>query len=231
MAVAALAAASTAFASLGAATTAPVSPYSYTGWCATPNPEACPSPFNPYRRPPFLQPARVLSDLAYAAFEVWLQSEGTPLPKLGVDIEVRQSGAKGNGLFALRPFEEGEVVARYSGTRATYTEFMAAWEAGLTSGDYLAVSYGSGDGEGDDAQYVDATDASASAIGRYANHNVRKQNAQLCSSDEFGFGLEFIMTTKAVPAGGEILLDYGREYWDCKLGVWPTPQRLAVDFA
>jgi len=227
--VAAVAAAATGVASMAPAPTA----YSYAGWCPTPRPEARPGLLNPYRRPPFLQPARVASDLAYASFLLYLESEGMPMPKVGVDVEVRESGTRGNGLFALRDFEEGEMVARYSGTRAKYSEFMAAWEAGLTSGDYLAPSYASGDesDEGDDVQYVDATDPSTSAVGRYANHNVRKQNAQLCSSDEFIGGVEFVLTTRPVPAGAEFFLDYGRAYWDCKLGAWPTPQRLAVDFA
>lgn len=203
--------------------------YSYSGWCPTPRPEACPGLRSPYRRPAILQPARIASDLGYLRLTAYLESAGTRMPTLGVDVAVRACGDKGKGLFALRTFAPDEVVARYSGVRATYSEFKAAWEAGLTSGDYLAPSYTSG--EGSEVRYVDATDASASAIGRYANHNVRRRNCELCNTDKFLGGVMFLMTTKPVAAGEEFLLDYGREYWDCKLGAWPTPQRLSVDFA
>merc|ERR1712228_697489 len=103
---------------------------------------------------------------------------------------------------------------------------MKAWENGVTSGDYLSAS---AIGEGENAEYVDGTSTSSSALGRYVNHSLRRQNADLCSI-KFGFsGVEFVQATKDVRAGQEFFIDYGPEYWDAKLGEGFSPQRLAVD--
>lgn len=119
------------------------------------------------------------------------------------------------GLFALRDFEEGEIVARYSGVRASYSTFMQAWESGLTSGDYLCES---AIGDGDDELYVDGSAAECSALGRYVNHSVRRKNADLCSNEFASFGVEYVQADRRVAAGREFFIDYGREYWDAKLG-------------
>jgi len=206
-----------------AAAAAPSAP-PFTGWNMQPKAASAVGLLSPYRRPAALQPLRLCSDLASLA---WLASEGILLPRLGEDIQLLPSQGRGKGLFAARDFEDGAIIARYSGVRAPYEAFEAAWESGLTSGDYLL---GAGVGE-ESTVYVDGTRAEDSALGRFVNHSVRLRNAALCCTEFASFGVEYVQTTRRVRAGEEFFVDYGSEYWDVKMGEWPlSPRRLAVDF-
>jgi len=198
--------------------------YTYSGWCPTPRPAAELSVLSPYKRPAALQPLRLASEVVAAAY---IASQGCEVPKLGEDIELRSSPGRGQGLYALRDFEPGELVAQYSGVRATYAEFQRAWEHGVTSGDYLFESRVGEGGEGQ--QFVDATRDRGCALGRFVNHSVRKKNTDLVSLPLLS-GVEYVQTTRLVKAGEEFFTDYGTDYWDTKLGPWPTPQRLVIDF-
>ena len=45
--------------------------------------------------------------------------------RLGTDVEVKPSGKKGNGLFAMRSIEEGIVIGRYNGELLTDEQYEA----------------------------------------------------------------------------------------------------------
>ena len=64
-------------------------------------------------------------------------AEGAPIAALGVDIAVKPSWGKGQGLFALRDFAEGEFVCQYSGAIKSEKEFEEDYFSGRTSGDYV----------------------------------------------------------------------------------------------
>ena len=183
---------------------------------------------SPYRRPTLLQPRRLLAE-TYALYgETVMRSVGQPVGKVGVDIEIREAGRRGKGLFALRDFAPNELVARYSGVVATENEYLEAFDAGLTSGNYIASC-------ADDGSLVIDSDRTDTALGqgagRYVNHSRLWQNCAIVSftvggrgnSDsvrdqmnpgETPTGAAYIKTTRAVKAGSEFLTDYGPAYWD-----------------
>ena len=179
---------------------------------------------SPYRRPLGLQPRRLAAE-AYALYgEAFM---GLPVGRLGVDIEIRDTQTRGKGLFALRSFEPGELVARYSGVICTRAEFREAWRADLTDGVYAIKA--SSDGE----IVMDAEDPATSGAGRYVNHSRLWCNCAFRSFTNDDEGLEpsgvcYIQTTRAVAAGSEFLFDYGADYWSGSEYNWLT--RLATDY-
>merc|ERR1719254_391419 len=48
--------------------------------------------------------------------------------RLGTDLELKQSGSKGQGLFAARLIEEGSLIGRYNGMLLTEDEYEAKLE-------------------------------------------------------------------------------------------------------
>ncbi|KAL3912956.1 MAG: hypothetical protein SGPRY_008155, partial [Prymnesium sp.] len=114
----------------------------------------------PYSRPPALravQPLRWASDACARALL-------KPGPLLGRDLQVRPSPGRGQGLFALRPFDEGEFIVRYTGILCSIEEFNAGFKAGQTSGDYIFLI-------GDSNLLIDAEDPEQSSAARYINHS------------------------------------------------------------
>jgi len=174
---------------------------------------------SPYRRPAFLQPRRYLADAYVLQGELAMSLSGRPPAVMGKDVEVRDAGRRGLGLFAMRDFEEGEIVTRYSGIFATEDEYQEAFYAGLTEGRYIAKVDLAG------SVVMDAERASETPSGhggRYVNHSRLWANTRITSftvdspwkpGEEVPTGAVYIMTTKAVKAGSEFLTDYGDGYW------------------
>lgn len=185
---------------------------------------------SPYARPPVLQPLRLASDATAALMQAILRAGGRPIPQLGVDIEVRSVGELGDGLFALRPFAPGELVARYSGVVSSREEFGSAFLTGRTSGSYVVTSQ--------TGKVVDAEDIGASSafvgLGHLINHSLRRRNCEVCDIalvNSIPAGVMHVQTTKAVQAGEQLFLDYGSGYWDDRLGSSRLSlQRLKVDW-
>ena len=186
---------------------------------------------SPYRRPAYLQPRRLFAE-AYALYgQAVFARNGVPLATLGVDTEIRETERRGKGLFALRDFEPGELVARYSGVIATREQYHEAWYEGRTSGRYTAKVTADG------SVVVDAE--SASCPGRFVNHSKLWKNCEITSfcmgaeDDEQPTGLCFIATTAPVAAGSEFLVDYGDDYWRSEAAVPGVPRflrRIQVDY-
>jgi len=154
------------------------------------------------------------------------------MPALGVDIQTRSCGSIGDGLFALRPFKEGELVTRYTGLRCSPAEYGVAFAFGRTSGNYT-VDIGD--------KIIDAENVARNAPGPLAgaghliNHSTRRRNCEvkpinwLPGIDSF---VLHVTCTRPVAAGEEFLLDYGIGYWNYRFkgARLLSLQRLAVDW-
>lgn len=113
-------------------------------------------------------------------------------------LAVRASPLGGRGLFALRPFQPGATVCEYTGERVddrTLERRYGRWTAPYA----LRPSRGLA---------IDA--ACLRGVGSLANHApAREANAAYREGPP---GRVFIVATRPIPPGTEILVDYGREY-------------------
>ena len=187
---------------------------------------------SPYRRPTLLQPRRLLAEFYAAYGEAVLASRGIRIGKLGEDFEIRDAGRRGRGLFALRDFEDDEVVTRYSGIVATVAEYREAFDAGLTTGTYIA------NGNSDGSLVLDSEKAETvlgEGPGRYVNHSKLWANCIISvftlgpEGDQFSTGAAYIRTNRPIKAGDEFLTDYGSTYWDSEFSRFDV-QRFMIDY-
>jgi hypothetical protein len=120
------------------------------------------------------------------------------------DLHVGPGRLNGRGIYASRPFEEGEVVVSYELRRLTREEYLA-----LPAEERLFVhSYG-----GERWLYP--------APARYANHDDRPNTRQ-----DFDRGCDIAL--RRIEAGELITLD-AREETDRELGTFLVAYRRAVD--
>lgn len=178
-----------------------------------------------YARPALLkriEPVRWASDVAWATS--CLISSRTELA-LGRDVEVRPSGGKGQGVFALKPIGKGQLIGRYQGIVRSDYDYSVAYEHGLTSGAYI-MTLG-------DTWVLDGDDEERSAWTRFVNHSKRKANCAsymlTISPLEQRLNCVYFEATRDIASGEEILVDYGEEYWDSRIGRWSL-NRLAIDY-
>ena len=139
--------------------------------------------------------------------------------KRDVDVEVRPNRL-GNGLYAMRAFEPGDLIERYTGQLMSGSSF----EAGDSDGHY-AMILSSGD-------VVDGADPERSNFVRYINHSVRKAN---CKTEDMvdtltGAVAVYVTVEKPIRPGDELFMDYGVQYWDSMGLARLSPQRLMVDY-
>lgn len=130
---------------------------------------------------------------------------GPPPPPHGDDerdgTQVRASlvpGA-GLGLFALRPFEAGDLVGEYAGDLLTF------WQQQRTP-DWTYVAAAGPD------RFVDAGPY-PHVKARYINHHFDPDriNARYVDAPDHRI---FVHTTRRIAAGEEIYADYGPRYWN-----------------
>ena len=124
--------------------------------------------------------------------------------RLGTDVEVRPSGKKGNGLFAMRSIEEGSVIGRYNGELLTDEQY----EVRLQESDDGEGMYVMGLGNG---YVIDGEDPSKSTFVRYMNHSRRRANCraeEVVDTDVSGpFAAVAVMAERDIAAGEELLFD------------------------
>jgi uncharacterized protein len=125
----------------------------------------------------------------------------TPLNHLYVDNSSIPSAGK--GLFTSEDIEKGEIVTEYTGDITT-------WEQVRHDASNLYIYFVNDD-------YVINAKEHPDAIARYANdaHGLTRipglhNNAKFVNIN----GKIFIKTTKLIRAGNEILVDYGKAYWE-----------------
>ena len=126
-----------------------------------------------------------------------LQGNIGPSCLLGRDVEVR-SNSMGNGLYASRDLEMGQVIGRYWGKTMSPSEFEKSSSTGLYA---MALSQG---------LVVCGDDEKRSGFCRYINHSKRKQNCQAVEYESELAGIPlaavYIETAKDVPAGSELFI-------------------------
>lgn len=121
-------------------------------------------------------------------------------------VEVRHStlpGA-GKGLFAKHFIPKGSRILEYKGKVTTWKEVEGA------DGHNAYIYYVKRD------HVIDAS-RHPKALARYANdaRGLHRMKGILNNADYVEDGLRvYIESKKDIQAGGEILVDYGREYWD-----------------
>lgn len=191
---------------------------------------------SPYRRPMVLQPRRVLAELCVLFGTTTTALAGLPpYGTLGIDIEIKDAGRRGKGLFALRDFDRGQIVGRYSGVVASIAEFREARNAGLTTGDYLARAAPIG------SIVIDSERSDGNGPGRYVNHSKLWVNCEIVGAtldvggETVPTGAVYVITTKAVKVGSEFFVDYGEGYWSRTYEKSNGPleeaiQRISIDY-
>ncbi|KAL1530592.1 hypothetical protein AB1Y20_001492 [Prymnesium parvum] len=175
-----------------------------------------PTPPKPLSRPA-VAVVSVLSDLRWTY--TCLVNGWRPLV-LGRDVAVRSTGdARGDGLFALRDLEAGQLVERYTGVCMTDEEY----ESCDSLGNY-AFELGNG-------VTMDGEDPRKSSFVRYINHSVRRANCEAFQAwDENDVtAAVYIETKRPIRAGEELLFDYGSGYWDSRAPRF-SPSRIMIDY-
>lgn len=115
----------------------------------------------------------------------------------------------GKGLFTKRFIPKGTLVAEYKGRLKTWKEIKEESKKRYIYEYMYAVN---------DNKYIDASRA-YKAVGRYANDAMGLKRVKgltnNCVYTDDG-SKAFIKAVKDIPAGSEILVRYGKEYWEVK---------------
>ena len=126
-----------------------------------------------------------------------------PLLELQLIIKKSDLPGAGKGLFTLRPIKKGERIVEYKGRLCLWREVK---HEDATNHYLMRVSR---------THAIDAR-RTLSALGRYANDAMGisrvpglRNNAEYISDGNRCF----IEATRSIPAGAEILVGYGREFW------------------
>ena len=122
------------------------------------------------------------------------------------NLVIKTSGlpGAGKGLFTRKQIQKGALVVEYSGSIKTWKEIQANE---IFNGYVFYITRN---------HVVDAM-KNRKAPGRYANDakgqnrvtGLRNNAAHITRQKKV-----FIQATRDIPAGAEILVDYGKEYWD-----------------
>lgn len=114
----------------------------------------------------------------------------------------------GKGLFTTHDIKKGDVVVEYEGEKLTWKECLKRNEAQKGKGGYYFYVNAK---NCVDAQYT------LDALARYANDAAgfsRVPGVRNNSKYEVIKSKPYIVATRNIPAGSEILVAYGKEYWD-----------------
>jgi len=119
-------------------------------------------------------------------------------------IVVRRSRIHGKGVFAAAPIHEGERIIEYKGTITTWKE--VDHDEGKNGYIFYVKR-----------NYVINAAPHPDALARYANDArgfTRMKGIVNNSEYEVVDSRIYITAKKDIPAGSEILVEYGKEYWE-----------------
>lgn len=123
-------------------------------------------------------------------------------------VAIREAGAaKGLGAFALRSFEEGQVVGDYVGEHLTKLEFKRRVRFAGKTGNYVFQI--------DEDLLVDAENVAKANWTRYINHSGEDPNLRV-KSLAYAYGGRprvWFVATRHIREGEELCFDYGPDYW------------------
>ena len=128
------------------------------------------------------------------------------MPLLEKQLYVKKSGLKGagKGLFTSKPIARGKKIVEYKGDITTWKEVDS--KDGMNGYIYYVTRN----------HVIDAW-KTKDALARYANDAkglVREEGVlNNCTYQIEGLRV-FIYAMKNIPAGSELLVGYGKEYWD-----------------
>ena len=128
------------------------------------------------------------------------------MPLLEKQLYVKKSGLKGagKGLFTSKPIARGKKIVEYKGDITTWKEVDS--KDGMNGYIYYVTR----------DHVIDAW-KTKDALARYANDAkglVREEGVlNNCTYQIEGLRV-FIYAMKNIPAGSELLVGYGKEYWD-----------------
>jgi hypothetical protein len=128
------------------------------------------------------------------------------MPLLEKQLVVKRSTLKGagKGLFTTRDIPRGKKIVEYKGKVTTWKEVDS--RDGMNGYIYYVNRY----------HVIDAAD-SKEALARYANDAkglVRSDGVKNNCTYNIEGKRVYIVSMKKIPAGSEILVGYGKEYWD-----------------
>jgi len=119
----------------------------------------------------------------------------------------------GKGLFVAKDLKKGEIITEYEGERLTWKQCQERNEKkkGKEKGAYY---FHINDKNCIDAEYC------LWALGRYANDAAgmgRVKGLRNNAHYKISKGRAFILASRNIKAGSEILVAYGKAYWDAML--------------
>lgn len=109
----------------------------------------------------------------------------------------------GKGLFTKKPIKKGEYIVEYKGRRRKWSEV----KDDDTNGYLYYVN----------RNFVIDARAAVKTLGRFANDARGLSRIKGITNNAryvFDKGHVYIEAIKNIPAGSEILVSYGKEYWD-----------------
>lgn len=125
-------------------------------------------------------------------------------------LVVKKSRIKnaGKGLFTTSRIRKGDVIVEYKGEKLTWAECEKRNEkAGVNMGYFFYVSKNN---------CIDANNT-LDALARYANDaegRIRNKKYNNNAHYQIMKGKAYVVATKNIPAGAEIFVEYGQEYWE-----------------
>jgi len=136
------------------------------------------------------------------------------MPLLEKQLLIKRSTLKGagKGLFTTKPIAKGTKIVEYRGKITTWKEVND--RNGLNGYIYYV-----------NRNHVLDAWATKKALARYANDAqglIRTPGIRNNSTYETEGLRVFIVAAKNIPAGSEILVAYGKEYWDIIKENWGT---------
>ena len=121
----------------------------------------------------------------------------------GLRVKQSEIAGAGFGLFTTKPFRKNQKIANYTGENLSRAAIESRYP-GNTRGEYVLC-----DGDRPNSRCVDGrkTNSSAARFANDARGTNKRNNARFLQR---GFGIK---AKQNIPAGQEILVSYGRDYW------------------